>query len=334
MTHSTTTTTAATDPAAATPMLSVRDLEVRYGGLPVVHGVDLEVHAGEILGLIGESGSGKSTVGRAMLGLLPAGGRVSRGRIHVGTPDGPTDLVSASTRERRGQLGRTLGLIPQGANASLNPVMTCLQHFRVVLRNRGIRDRAQIRERATSSLLRAGIHDPERVLELYAHEMSGGMAQRVVVGLAIVTNPSVLIADEPTSALDVTVQRKLLDNLTRMVHEEGTACLLISHDLGLMAHYCQRLLVLYHGVVVESGPAAEVLHRPVHPFTARLVASVPGARSRAAHAYRAPGAGADQVCPNQAWCAQPDHATCGERRLPLREVGSRHHARTSPQEDR
>ncbi|MFL1431031.1 MULTISPECIES: dipeptide/oligopeptide/nickel ABC transporter permease/ATP-binding protein [unclassified Nocardiopsis] len=257
-------------------LLSVRDLAVAYtradgSATEVVHGVDLDVRRGEILGLVGESGSGKSQTAFSVLGLLPVGGRVARGSILI---DG-TEAVGANERTLRGLRGATVGYIPQEPMSNLDPAFTVGDHLTEPLRVRGGLTRAQARDRALELLRQVEIPDPERVVSAYPHQISGGMAQRVLIAGAISLDPALLIADEPTTALDVTVQAEVLALLRRLQAERGLGVLLVTHDLGVVADLCDRVAVMSGGRIVETGTAADLLTRPEHPYTRRLLAAVP-----------------------------------------------------------
>jgi peptide/nickel transport system ATP-binding protein len=267
-----------------TAVLSVQDLHVAIGGpteTPLLRGVGLEVDAGEVRGLVGESGAGKSMLGRAVLGLLPARAVISGGSIRF---EG-RDLLAMPEAERRGLLGRRIALIPQDPMTSLNPVRRVGVQIAAVLRHHlGLSRRAAF-ERGAELLAEVAIRDPARVLTLYPHELSGGMRQRVLIAMAFACDPALVIADEPTTALDVTVQRQVLQLIERLRLRHGAAILFVTHDLGVVAKICRSMTVLHAGRVLEDGATADILARPRHPYTRALLAATPRA-DRPADALR------------------------------------------------
>ncbi|MDB5515311.1 MAG: hypothetical protein JWQ17_2069 [Tardiphaga sp.] len=267
-----------------TAVLSVQDLHVAIGGpteTPLLRGVGLEVDAGEVRGLVGESGAGKSMLGRAVLGLLPARAVISGGSIRF---EG-RDLLAMPEAERRGLLGRRIALIPQDPMTSLNPVRRVGAQIAAVLRHHlGLSRRAAL-ERGAELLAEVAIRDPARVLTLYPHELSGGMRQRVLIAMAFACDPALVIADEPTTALDVTVQRQVLQLIERLRLRHGAAILFVTHDLGVVAKICRSMTVLHAGRVLEDGATADILARPRHPYTRALLAATPRA-DRPADALR------------------------------------------------
>ncbi|WP_288871099.1 ABC transporter ATP-binding protein [uncultured Microbacterium sp.] len=252
-------------------VLAATDLRISYGDREVVHGVSFEIDEGETLALVGESGSGKSTTAHALLGLLPAGGRVDGGTVVLGD----LDISGWSDRALRGIRGAEIGLVPQDPTTSLDPVRPVGAQVEEILRLHGHRDRRSRRARAIELLDRVGIDDPDLRARQYPHELSGGMRQRVLIATAIALRPRLLIADEPTSALDATVQRKVLDLLDELQREEGTSILLVTHDLGVAADRAARLVVLKDGRIVEQGRSEEVLAAPTDPYTRQLLADAP-----------------------------------------------------------
>ncbi|MDX1540707.1 MAG: ABC transporter ATP-binding protein [Geminicoccaceae bacterium] len=256
-----------------TTRLVVEDLRVRYPTpsrvVDAVRGVSFEL-AGEKLGIVGESGSGKSTVGRAILGLVPAPGVVSAKRLSFGE----TDLLGAPERVLRRIRGRRIAMVMQDPKFSLNPVMTVGKQIREAWRAHARGGRGLAEQKALDVLRAVKIRDPERVYRCYPHEISGGMGQRVMIAMMLVTDPDLLIADEPTSALDVTVQMQVLAILDDLVTSRGLGLIFISHDLNLVASFCDRVLIMYAGRVVETCPAAR-LGEAQHPYTRGLLAALP-----------------------------------------------------------
>ena len=224
----------------------------------------------EKLGIVGESGSGKSTVGRAILRLVPPPGQVSADRLIF---DG-IDLLAANEATMRALRGKRLAMVMQDPKYSLNPVMTVGKQIREAYGAHAQVSRAQTEQRALDMLAAVRIRDPERVYHCYPHEVSGGMGQRVMIAMMLVGDPDILIADEPTSALDVTVQMQVLAILDDLVTERGLGLIFISHDLNLVASFCDRVLIMYAGRVVETCRASE-LHRARHPYTRGLLAALP-----------------------------------------------------------
>jgi peptide/nickel transport system ATP-binding protein len=264
-----------------TATLTVEGLKVAIGGANVLRGISLEVEPGEVRGLVGESGAGKSMLGRAVLGLLPANATILSGHIAF---EG-RDLLAMGESERRSLLGRRIALIPQDPMTSLNPVKRVGAQISRLLRHHLGLSRQAALVRATELLTEVAIREPERVLSLYPHEISGGMRQRVLIAMAFACDPSLVIADEPTTALDVTVQRQVLQLVERLRKRHGSAVLFITHDLGVVAKICRSVSVLHAGRVLEEGETADVLMRPRHAYTRALLAATPRA-DRPAEALR------------------------------------------------
>jgi oligopeptide/dipeptide ABC transporter ATP-binding protein len=272
------------------PVLQIEGLSIDFrtdrGEVTVVSGVDLTVGAHEAVGLVGESGSGKTVTCLSVLGLIPQPpGRISGGRILL---EG-TDLLQVPTRELEDVRGSRAAMIFQEPMAALNPVLTIGDQIaESVRRHQGVRRRAA-RNRAVDVLGMVGIPDPRGRLDSYPHEMSGGMCQRVMIAMALANEPKLLIADEPTTALDVTIQAQVLDLLRELIREMDMSVLFVTHDLGVVADLCDRVVVMYAGQVVESGDAGDVFRRPTHPYTEGLLASVPSARVRRERLATVPG---------------------------------------------
>jgi peptide/nickel transport system ATP-binding protein len=254
-------------------LLEVEDLRVTFrtptGPFHAVRGVSFTLGR-ERLGIVGESGSGKSLTGRSILRLLPAAARLEAKRLAF---DG-TDLLAASGRTLRAIRGRRISLVLQDPKYSLNPVMTVGEQIAEAARIHGGVTTAEARRRALAMLEAVRIRDPERVYRLYPHEVSGGMGQRIMIAMMLVPEPDLLIADEPTSALDVTVQMQVLAILDQLVRERGMGLIFISHDLDLVSSFCDRVLVMYAGRVVEER-AARDLANATHPYTRGLLQSLP-----------------------------------------------------------
>jgi peptide/nickel transport system ATP-binding protein len=268
-----------------TAVLTVHDLHVAIGhrgsATNVLRGASLEVGAGEVRGLVGESGAGKSMLGRAVLGLLPANAVIAAGTIQF---EG-RDLLAMPEPERRRLLGRRIALIPQDPMTSLNPVKRVGAQIAALLRHHLSLARREAWQRAAELLAEVAIREPQRVLQLYPHEISGGMRQRVLIAMAFACDPSLVIADEPTTALDVTVQRQVLQLVERLRQRHGAAVLFITHDLGAVAKICRTMTVLHAGRVLEEGETVDVLTKPRHPYTRALLAATPRA-DRPAEALR------------------------------------------------
>ena len=256
-----------------TALLEIEGLRVSYptptGRAEVVKGISFTLGR-ERLGIVGESGSGKSMTGRAILRLVRPPGRQSAERMVF---DG-IDLAAQSERQMRRLRGARISMIMQDPKFSLNPVMTVGEQIAEALRVHERLPRRALRQRVIEMLDAVRIHDPEHVARLYPHEVSGGMGQRVMIAMMLIPRPDLLIADEPTSALDVSVQAQVLDLIDDLVRESGMGLILISHDLGLVARYCDRILVMNAGEIVESCAAGDLQHAR-HPYTRGLIASVP-----------------------------------------------------------
>ncbi|NEC66181.1 dipeptide/oligopeptide/nickel ABC transporter permease/ATP-binding protein [Streptomyces sp. SID9727] len=262
-----------TAPRAA--LLSVRGLTVAYArpdgtDKEVVHGIDLDVGAGEIVGLVGESGSGKTQTAFSVLGLLPEGGRVTRGSVTVNG----RETAGLRERDHRALRGRTLAYVPQEPMSNLDPAFTIGSQLMEPVRHHLGLGREEAADRARELLRLVEIPDPDRTLRLYPHEISGGMAQRVLIAGAMSCDPDLLIADEPTTALDVRVQAEVLGLLRRLRDERGLGVLLVTHNLGVVADLCDRVAVMNAGRIVETGTTEQVLGAPQDPYTRTLLAAV------------------------------------------------------------
>jgi peptide/nickel transport system ATP-binding protein len=258
---------------STTPLLTVENLRVRFpsrtGYTEAVRGVSFTVGR-EKLGIVGESGSGKSVTGRSLLRLVAPPGEVTADRIDF---DG-TDLLHASERKMREIRGQRISMVMQDPKFSLNPVMTVGRQIAEAYRVHTRASRSEARRRTLDMLRAVRIRDPERVFDLYPHEVSGGMGQRIMIAMMLIPDPDLLIADEPTSALDVTVQMQVLAIMDELCSSRGMGLIFISHDLNLVASFCDRILIMYAGRVVESCRAGE-LHAAKHPYTRGLLDSLP-----------------------------------------------------------
>jgi oligopeptide/dipeptide ABC transporter ATP-binding protein len=266
------------------PLLSVEDLNVRFetrrGTVHAVNGITFDIAPGETLGIVGESGCGKSVTSLAILGLLARNGRVESGRALF---EGK-DLIRQSDRALRRIRGREVAMIFQDPMSSLNPVLTIGRQIREALETHFDMDRREAEATAAEALDRVGIPSAKARLKDYPHQFSGGMRQRAMIAMALACKPKLLIADEPTTALDVTIQAQILDLLRALVAEEDAALILITHDLGVVAGMCERVNVMYAGMFMETGSAEQLFDSPRHPYTLGLLQSVPrldaGRRSR------------------------------------------------------
>ncbi|MDJ1157332.1 ABC transporter ATP-binding protein [Chelatococcus sp. SYSU_G07232] len=266
---------------AARPVLEVRGARVEFptrrGTLVATDGVSFDIGPGEILGMVGESGAGKSLTGMAVIGLLEPPGRLAAGEIHL---DGER-IDNLPPRRRQAIRGRRIGAIFQDPLTSLHPLFTVGRQLVETIRFHLDVSEKEGRERALALLKDVGIPAAEERINHYPHQFSGGMRQRVVIALALAANPSLVIADEPTTALDVSIQAQITALLKRLCREHGTAVLLVTHDMGVIAETADRVAVMYAGRIVEIGPVLDVIRRPRHPYSRGLMASIPGLRERA-----------------------------------------------------
>jgi peptide/nickel transport system ATP-binding protein len=282
---------------AGTPLLEIKNLQVGFqtqnGLVPAVNGIDITLMPGQTLAIVGESGSGKSTTAHAIINLLPGSGRITGGEVLFEGRD-LTRLDEKGLEEVRGRL---IGFVPQDPMANLNPVWSIGFQVEEAIRANGIATGKEVKQHAIRVLKEAGLADADKRLRQFPHQFSGGMRQRVLIGMGLSSRPKLLIADEPTSALDVTVQRVILDHLATLTREIGTAVLFITHDLGLAAERAEQLVVMYKGKVVESGPSREILENPMHPYTQRLVAAAPSLASRRIQSSHTNPTGHGQTAP-------------------------------------
>ena len=257
------------------PLLEVEDLRVEFwterGTVYAVNGISFDIAPGETLGIVGESGCGKSVTSLALLGILPRAGRVPTGRALFGG----RDLVQLSDAELRTIRGREIAMIFQDPMTSLNPVLTIGRQIREALETHFGMEKDAAKRRAAELLDQVGIPSPDLRLRDYPHQFSGGMRQRAMIAIALACEPKLLIADEPTTALDVTIQAQILKLLRELVADRDTALILITHDLGVVAGMCERVNVMYAGMFMETGTAEDLFARPRHPYTLGLLQSIP-----------------------------------------------------------
>jgi peptide/nickel transport system ATP-binding protein/oligopeptide transport system ATP-binding protein len=257
-------------------ILNVKDLKTYYFTktkiIAAVDGVDFTLHKGEVLGIVGESGCGKSTVARSLVGLIdPANAKIVHGSVLFEGND-TTKMDAESLRKIR---GKKISMIFQDPFASLNPVYTIKDQIFEVLKIHENTDRRHMEERVLEQLRMVGIPSPELRLNDYPYQLSGGMQQRVMIAIALACKPDILLADEPTTALDVTVQAQILELINKLKNERAMSIIIISHNIGIIAEMCDRMLVMYGGVVVEEGVCESVFAKPMHPYTRGLLGAIP-----------------------------------------------------------
>jgi peptide/nickel transport system ATP-binding protein len=307
------------------PLLDLRgfslEFRTRSGTVRALEGVDLTLHKGEIVGLVGESGSGKSVLSYALLGISDAAAKVTAGSAVFGG----MDLLQADEATLAGLRGREISMVFQSPRTALNPIRTVGDQLQDVLRRHAAATGPDLgrslRERSVQALRDVAIADPERRTSAYPFELSGGMCQRVMIALALACRPSLLIADEPTTGLDVTTQAAVMDLITGLARERQMATLFITHDLALAADYCDRIVVMHAGHVVEAAPTRALFAAPRHPYTARLMSSTPGAGSSISSLQPVPGQLPDlrrtdlPACRFAGRCPQADHRCHTQRPL-------------------
>ncbi len=261
-------------------LLDVRDLRVEFhtseGVGRALNGVDLSINEGQVLGIVGESGSGKSAIALALVNLIARPGRIVSGSVKYRD----RDLLRESEQSLQQIRGREIGLIVQNPKSALNPLLTAGRQLINVVRSHGRLDTKAATEHAVQMLTKVGIPDPETRMHSYPHQLSGGMAQRVTIAMALSNNPRLLIADEPTSGLDVTIQAQILDLIQALVDELRSATILITRDLGIIAQHCEEVAVLYAGRVVERAPVRAFFKNPLHPYSETLIKAVSMTRQR------------------------------------------------------
>lgn len=262
-------------------IVEVKDLQIGFSSTSkkrtlAVNGISFHIEEGEILGIVGESGSGKSMTALSIINLLPSSGNVMGGSIFF---EGK-NLLKMNNRQLRDLKGNEISMIFQEPMTSLNPLMRIGTQVEEMLRNHSEDKEEKIREQTMSMLTKVGLNDPEGIYELYPHQLSGGMRQRVMIAMAMICRPKLMIADEPTTALDVTIQAQILKLIKQLNKEYGTTIILISHDLGVIKSVCERALVMKEGVIVEDGPIEELFYRPREEYTKRLLEAVPSIHHR------------------------------------------------------
>jgi oligopeptide/dipeptide ABC transporter ATP-binding protein len=318
---------------AVEPVLQVRDLRVtfasRRGRARVVAGLDLDVQAGETVAVVGESGSGKSVSMLAVVGLLPTPPAVVEGSVRVAGEE----VLDAGPERLRALRGREVGMVFQDPMTSLNPVLSIGRQLTEGLEERLAMSSQQARERACELLDLVGIREPQRRLDEYPHQFSGGMRQRVMIAIGLSMDPKVLIADEPTTALDVTTQAQIVDLVQDLQARLGTAVVWVSHDLGVVAGIADRVLVMYSGEVVEEAPVEALYAAPHHPYTRGLLGALPVLGSRGSELATIGGLPPDALDrPPGCWfwprCPQRLDARCATEHPPLREVAPGHRLRS------
>jgi oligopeptide transport system ATP-binding protein len=298
----------------------------RNGIVRAVDGVSFAVERGETLGMVGESGSGKSVTGYSLMGLVPR----PPGRIEGGAAlfDGKIDLLKCSAAELNQIRGRRLAMIFQDPMTSLNPFLRVEDQLIEPLLIHGLATRAEAVRRGIQALEEVGVPDAARRIRSYPHEFSGGMRQRVMIAMALITRPELLIADEPTTALDVTVQAQILELIKGMQRELGMAVIWITHDLGVVAGFCERVLVMYAGRIVESAPTDKLFSTTRHPYTRALQKSIPALQPKGAELYTIPGMPPDLSRPDPGCAFAPRcefaRETCRRDEIRLKEVAPDH----------
>jgi peptide/nickel transport system ATP-binding protein len=260
---------------SAAPLLAVDRLRVEFptrrGTLTAVHDVSFSIAPGEVLGVVGESGAGKSITGAAVIGLIDPPGRIAGGEIRLAGRRIDNLPYDAMRKVR----GREIGAVFQDPLTSLNPLYTVGQQIVETITTHLNMSGSKARQRAVELLQATGIQAAERRIDHYPHQFSGGMRQRVVIALALAANPKLVIADEPTTALDVSIQAQIISLLKQLCRDHGTAVMLVTHDMGVIAETADRVAVMYAGRIAEVGPVADVIHRPQHPYTKGLMGSIP-----------------------------------------------------------
>jgi peptide/nickel transport system ATP-binding protein len=311
---------------AAVPTLSVRHLRVEFptrrGILTAVDDISFDIAAGEVLGVVGESGAGKSLTGTAVIGLLEPPGRIAAGEIWLSG----RRIDALPPEEMRRVRGRRIGMIFQDPLTSLNPLYTVGEQIIETIRTHAAVSESTARARAIALLEEVGIQGAARRIDAYPHQFSGGMRQRVVIALALCAEPDLIIADEPTTALDVSIQAQIIALIKRLCRERGAAVMLITHDMGVIAETADRVAVLYAGRIAEIGPVRDVIARPRHPYTVGLMGSIPNLETRASRLVQIPGSmpRLTAIPPGCAFNPRCEHAfaRCRNERPELMQAGT------------
>ena len=314
----------------STPLLSVRDLTVEFvtrrGTLRALDQVSFEIARGEVLGVVGESGAGKSVTGAAVIGLIDPPGRIAAGEVRL-AGERIDNLPAEALRRVR---GKRIGVIFQDPLTSLNPLFRIGDQLVETIQTHTGLSAAAARKRAIDLLAEVGISAPEKRIDAYPHQFSGGMRQRVVIALALCAEPELVIADEPTTALDVSVQAQIITVLKRMCREHGTAVMLVTHDMGVIAETADRVAVMYAGRIIEIGRVADVVHEPLHPYARGLMGAIPTLADTADRLASIPGSmprlsAIPPGCPFNPRC-QHAYEPCFTIRPELKEPGRDAHA--------
>src|SRR6516225_3313119 len=304
------------------PVLSVRNLRVefvtRHRVLHAIDGISFDIARGEVLGVVGESGAGKSVTGLSIIGLIEPPGRIAGGEIYLSG----MRIDNLPPDEMRRVRGRRIGMIFQDPLTSLNPLYRIGDQLIETIQTHMNLPEQAARRRAIDLLAEVGIPAPEKRIDAYPHEFSGGMRQRVVIALAICVDPELIIADEPTTALDVSVQAQIIALIKRLGRDHGTAVMLVTHDMGVIAQTCDRVAVMYSGRIAEIGPVQEVIRNPLHPYAKGLMGAIPTLSGNAQRLIQIPGAmprlsAIPKGCPFNPRCASAFERCRVERPEPL-----------------
>jgi peptide/nickel transport system ATP-binding protein len=311
------------------PVLSVQNLRVEFttrrGVLRAIDGISFDIAKGEVLGVVGESGAGKSVTGNAVIGLIDAPGRIAGGEIRLSG----RRIDNLPAEEMRKIRGKRIGMIFQDPLTSLNPLYKIGEQIIETIRTHSSLSESAARKRAIELLAEVGIPAPDKRIDSYPHEFSGGMRQRVVIALAICADPELIIADEPTTALDVSVQAQIISLIRRLGRDHGTAVMLVTHDMGVIAETCDRVAVMYSGRIAEIGPVQDVIRNPLHPYAKGLMGAIPTLAIEADRLVQIPGSmprlsAIPPGCAFNPRCAsafdrcrteRPEPLACGEQRV-------------------